>query len=415
MPRCGGLLVGSLALSLGDVVSVRQRVETSSAAHAVQAISALLQERNMGTEELLHQISEYASVAVTPGAADSFGNSLKVVANDIETQIEKKVTEGQAATQGKLDSLWKGLQDANNAADTAKTTAISKDKTWLECVDDEQKKRRAAEDADKSATDSRSNQNEACQLQQDNKGFAFDATGNYKLDFACDHSIAGNCAAALKTYQETVLQKMFNDAETALQAGEAKYASHKASCDARAKEAVQAQSSLDSADAAWSSKRAQCAKLFPERESSMCAFGAQAQAKCSAEAEFAKLVAATQQVKGDADSEVDRENEWMASRSTQCMIAKAMEKGLDGAVAGADLDACAGQVNFAQDVGKLNTRQAEFSKLSGANACVSADIKFSEGFTWNVPPGAKPASKQYTRARFEPQLDPSSSNFDFCS
>ena len=44
-------------------------------------------------------------------------------------------------------------------------------------------------------------ENEACQLKQDSKGFAFDATGPYKLDFDCDHSVAGNCAAALMTYQ----------------------------------------------------------------------------------------------------------------------------------------------------------------------------------------------------------------------
>ena len=68
---------------------------------------------------------------MTPGAADSFGNSLKVVASDIETQIEKKIKEAQAATQGKIESLFKGLQDANTAVDTAQAAAVSSDKTWL--------------------------------------------------------------------------------------------------------------------------------------------------------------------------------------------------------------------------------------------------------------------------------------------
>ena len=45
------------------------------------------------------------------------------------------------------------------------------------------------------------------------------------------------------------------------------------------------------------------------------------------------------------------------------MITKAMQKGLDVAVAGADLDACAAQVNFAQDVVKLNTKQAELDRI----------------------------------------------------
>ena len=64
--------VGSCALSLGEVISVRQRVETGSAAHAMQATSAWLQERNTGTKKSLHQKSAYATAAVTPDAADSF-------------------------------------------------------------------------------------------------------------------------------------------------------------------------------------------------------------------------------------------------------------------------------------------------------------------------------------------------------
>merc|ERR1712129_364391 len=131
-------------------------------------------------------------------------------------------------------------------------------------------------------------------------------------------------------------------------------------------------------------------------------------------AEYATLAAATMQAKGDADSEVDRENEWIASRTTKCMISKSMEKGLNTAVAGADLDACSSQVSFAKDVGKLNLRQAELDKLAKTNACADGLITFFNGQTWIVPPGAKPASKSYTRTKFTPQLDPTAANFDFC-
>ena len=58
--------------------------------------------------------------------------------SDFETQIEKKVTEGQVATQGKLESHFKAVQDANAAASSAKTIAVSNDKSWFECASDEQ-------------------------------------------------------------------------------------------------------------------------------------------------------------------------------------------------------------------------------------------------------------------------------------
>jgi hypothetical protein len=407
--------VSGLALSLAEVGSVRQRIEAASAVNAVETIGALLQERNMGTEELLHQLSGFAHSAVTPGAEGDFGNSLKVVEQKIETQIEQNIKDSQTATQAKLDSLFTGFEAANTAANTAKKTAVDTDKSWFECAADEQAKRQASESAEQSLTDSRSNENEACQLQQDNQGFKFDATGKYTMEFACDHSVDGNCKAALKTWQESVLQKMFADAEAALEKDETNYNGLKASCDAKTQARVQAQSSLDSAESAWSTKRASCKTLASQRQTSMCDFGNKAQAKCAAEAGYTKLVAATKQAKGDADSEVDRQNEWMASRTTKCMIAKSMQKGLNGAVAGADLDACSGQVDFAKDVGKLNTRQAELDKLSKGNICADGLITFFNGQTWSIPAGAKPSSKSYTRTKFTPQLDPTSGTFDFCS
>jgi len=412
MTRCG-LFVGGLALSLAEVASVRQRVDTASAVNAVEAIGALLQERNMGTEELLHQLSGYAGV--TPGTEGSFVKSLKTLAQDIEAQVEKKITDGQAATQGKLDSHFQSLEATNTATDTAKTTAVHSDKSWFECAAEEQAKRQSAEASEQSLTDSRSNENEACQLQQDNKGFKFDATGTYKLDFDCDHSVAGNCQLALKAWQESTVQKMFADAEAAMETEEKHYGSLKATCDSNRKARVQAQSSLNSAETAWSTKRAACNKLASQRQASMCAFGTKAQAKCSAEAEYTKLVNATKQAKGDADSEVDREREWVASGTTKCMLEKSVVKGLKENVDDADLTACSGQVDFAQEVGKLDLRQKELFSLSNANTCADSPITFFNGQKWNVPAGEKPSSKSYTRTKFSPQLNPTSGNFDFCS
>merc|ERR1719384_246570 len=118
MPKCG-LFVGGLALSLAEVSSLRQKADAASAVHVVEEIGALLQERNMGTQELVNQLSQYASAAVTPGAGGTFADSLKVVVQDLEAKIEKKITEGQAATQGKLDTLFQSLNNANSATNTA--------------------------------------------------------------------------------------------------------------------------------------------------------------------------------------------------------------------------------------------------------------------------------------------------------
>jgi len=209
---------------------------------------------------------------------------------------------------------------------------------------------------------------------------------------------------------------MYADAKAHVGSERESHDTLKASCEAKTQAQLEAKSTLDAAESAWSTKRAACTKLASQREASMCALGTKAHAKCSGEAEYAKLVAATKKAKGDNASEVDRESEWLASGAAKCVITNAIQKGLSGAVVGADLDACAAQVNFGQDVGKLNTRQTNFDSLSKTNACANGAITFFNGETWNVPAGDKPPSKSYTKTKFTPQLDPTTSgNFDFCS
>jgi len=420
---CKNVVAGGLVLSLARVMSVRQRItsDSGSAAHVVETIGELLQQREMGSQELLNQISQYAGAAVTPGAGEKYMASLKAVVGNIESKLETQVKEGQKATQVKLNVLFKGLEDANAAVNTAKTSADSDDKAWFKCAADEQKQRQAAEGAEKSLTSSRSNEKEACQLQQDNKGFALDAAaGKYKnqMNFACDLS-AGNCDAALKTFEETVLKRIESDVSAALTKDQSNYNSLKAACDTKKQEQVAAQSALGSTGSAWSTKRAECVKLASARQSSLCAFGSSAQAKCTAESEYSGFVATTKKAKGDAHSEVDRTSEWLASQTTKCMVALSMEKGLHTSITSADVEACSSKVNFAQDVGSLKTRHAEFEKLAGSNTCAAGKISFYNGQMWNVPDmeseEGKPKSSAYTRAPFTPELNPAAGNFEFCS
>jgi len=313
-----------------------------------------------------------------------------------------------------LDTLFEGLRTGNTAASDAKTTADSSVQAWFECVADEQAKRQAAEAAEKSLTSSRSNENEACQLQQDNKDFDWDATGKYKLEFGCDFG-QGDCPAAIQSFNTSTVQKMKQDALAALQKDQAQYSGLKATCDQKKQARVQAQSAMNSAETAWSTQQAACKKFASRREASMCTYGSKVQAKCSAESAYTTLVSATKQAKGGAHSEVDRETEWAASQTAKCMVSQAITKGLSSAVDAADLAACAKKVSFAQSVGPLNLRQGELAKLSASNGCSARSISFFNGQTWKIPAGAKPQSSAYVRAAFTPQLDPSAGNFNFCS
>ena len=96
------------------------------------------------------------------------------------------------------------------------------------------------------------------------------------------------------------------DAKAALAKHQANYNSFNASGDGKKQARVQAQSLLDSAYSAWSTRRAACKELASQRQASMRAFGTMAKAECSSMAEYTKLVAATKQARGDANSEADK-------------------------------------------------------------------------------------------------------------
>ena len=73
------------------------------------------------------------------------------------------------------DQLMNDGGDATLLLHKGKELKEKNAKSGFECAADEHTKRQAAEAAEQSLTSSRSNENEACQLQQDNKGFTYAA------------------------------------------------------------------------------------------------------------------------------------------------------------------------------------------------------------------------------------------------
>merc|ERR1719384_1358232 len=353
---------------------------------------------------------ERIHLLVTPGAGDNYASSLGAAVKTIEGDIEPKIKQQQGEAQVKLDASFSSLSEASSAALSAKSAADTADKSWFECAAEEQSKRQTIEAASKSLASSRSNENEACQLQQDNKDFAFDASGKYNFEVACDFAV-GDCASKMEAFVAETLKKIEADAKARLNAEQAKYTKLKASCDARTEERVAAQSALDAADSAWSSQRATCVKLSAQRKSAMCTFGSKVQGKCAAETQFSELVGATQKSDGTELSEIDRASEWKVSQTAKCLVSKAILNGLQTAVSAADTETC---VSIIPTLSKLNLHNDEFLTLAASNKCTPLEISFFNGQAWNVPAGEAPASSEYTRGAFTPELDPSG-NFDFCS
>jgi len=370
-------------------------------------IGALLHDRHEG----MRRISEILRASETPGAEPKWVDSLEGWIGTAESEIEPMIKEAQAATQTKIDDILGKFGKASSDADEAKAAANTADEAWFGCIEEEQKKKQSAEDAQAHETASQEAQTQACQAQQDNRDFSYDA--NRTLAFECD-SAEGNCDSAYAAFVDT-LETIKKDAGAKLQEHEAKYKELEEACDSATAKLEAAQQARAEADTALSNQQAQCETYETDRHHAICEYGDAVQVKCVYEDEYHKLIEDTH-ARNNTDSEPDREDEWSTIQQLKCLHDKSIKGGLvGGALDSSDVTACASAANFDEQVGGLNRREKEFEALAGSHQCTEDPISFYNGQAWSVPADA--AASDYAKTAFSPVLNPTEHEppFDLCA
>jgi len=382
------LALGSIALSLSHVASYRQKIamleKESSAIHMVDAISARLELKDFaGVQGLIQEM-----VGVTPGAGEAFKGAISKAVPDIRAEVIQKIKKGHEATQTQLDQDIAKLTGAGGAADQSKKGADVADQALFECYAAQQKKTKAAEDAREALGNAKAEQEEACQLQEDNKDFEYSTDATPSIE--CDFGVQGQCDEKLAAF-DAELDNISQDASGKLSAEQEQYNALKATCEKKTAKTLAAEGVLAAAEAALASQRANCDKLHEARTGKVCSYGEAVQAKCASEGAFQTLVAATNRAKDEenVNSEVDRIQEWLAAYTTDCMLGRASEK-WDGAIDPEDMKTCtekATEARYAQAIGTLHRHEGAFKQLSGSNPCADGPISFYNGQEWSVVGG----------------------------
>jgi len=344
--------------------------------------------------------------AITPGAQDAYKQALTEALEQIQSGVLSRIENGQKETQAKLDELIQPYNAASAAADASKKTADQTDQQRFECVDKEVSLKKKAEDAKAKFSTSRSMEQEACQLQEDNKDFAYEVAERFKLGFECDLGVAGACDEQINGLDKD-LAEIENEAREELAAAQKNYDQLRDTCNQKKQERAAAQNALGQAEEAWSNQRSECFKAASAHQEAKCAYGKDVKAKCGAEAEFKKLIAATNAANepGNADSEPDRIQEWTSAATTKCMIEQDHQKGLSGALEDAALATCTSEAKGSFPT-RLNRHDNDFKRNSGSNPCEEAPISFFNGQEWMVPEGSNPSSAEYVRVTYQPVLRP---------
>jgi hypothetical protein len=387
--------------------------ESSAVGHVMDTIGALLQTRGHVDAEVLSNLRVLASQEITPGVSDSMNGALTKVISEIEQKVEAKIKASHADTQAAIDEKIKELTEETTQAVAQKKVADGSDDSWFNCVRGEKATRVAIEEAEKTLTQSRSNTNEPCQLQEDRKMYSWDPEAA-ALKFDCDISAHGNCDKQMQNYQ-TQINSMLAGLKSDMGEAAESFAAAKNECDQAKADVVKKQSAHDDSIAAWTAQREECLTKHEARLLSMCLFGEHLQRKCEKVAAYTAQMTEIDAVKGGGYSHPDRVQEWKTTVLTKCMLSKV--------VAGAQIDTaamdeCENALNFDHDVGVLLRKKTEFSDLTTVDkfTCSEQSIEF-RGETWEVPEGEAPSSSEYTTKPFKPEvsLTADSDPFTFCA
>jgi len=391
------------ALGLAPVLSLRQKAALDSnqavAAHIVQSMSALIHENDFGgVQSLIEELAQQ-----TPGAGDSYKESLTKSIKAIEDEVEQKIKDGQSATQVKIENEIEKYETANEAVDQNKANATQADTSLYKCVEEEKANKEAIEAAQVRLADAQAKEEKACQAQQDARGFSY--TPDAQLGYSCDLGVNGDCGGKHNNMVEQ-MQKLEEAANKELSAERAEYQRLKAACDSAKAATGAAQSALNSAEKDFAAQVTKCRSAKESRDQAVCAFGSASDAKCAEEGQFKATIAATEERNGDMHSEIDRKHEWEAAFTTKCMLGKALAKGLKGVVTADDLVACKGMANYSENVGELKTFADKAQALTNSNACTERKVSFFNGQQWIVPTKPDATSAEYVTEEYKPVFSP---------
>merc|ERR1719469_673980 len=282
-----------------------------------------------------------------------------------------------------------------------KEKADGKDQSWVDCVATEKAYRVEVEKADESLKRAEAAVDEPCKSQEDNKMFAKNPNPDeYKVSI--DFSVAGNKDSELKTNREKI-DGLLSSVKTGAQQATARWTQAKNACDHAHAEVEKAQHDLHQAQEIWSNQRKRCMEMHESRQVSLCLFGVNLQRKCGKVAAFNQVIYEVNLENGGTHSHPDRLKEWEGTSVTKCM----MQKVIQGySIDSAALEACYQAVNFDLEVGTLDRKESQFVDLTSAPkfTCSEETITFT-GEIWNVPAGEAPASSEYTKEPFHPEVN----------
>jgi len=396
-----------------DVSAIRQTLHDSkkgTSTSALDAVSALVQSGDAAksTADLNKVLS---ALQATPEAMESLRASLTAVVGDLKTNVLSKIENGFQLTQVEVSSRMSDLTAATSAAVGAKAEADASDSNWIACIGTEKSKLEAHEAAVSALAAAEAAKVQPCAEQDAAAPYSF--TPELNFEFKCDF-FSGDCDSAQTNYN-TMVNDMLSSLSNDLDAKSAVYTAAKGRCDDAKAFIVVKEGELEAAGDAYDTQRRVCSEQHADRNTELCVFGEKLQEKCSSLSLFTSLLDSVDQTNGGQYSEPDRAAEWDTTKTTICLLDKIVA---DQTIDDAALQACKDSINYKDQVGDLDRKDAELGEQTGGDNfnCEETTISFN-GETWETPSAdvSKPPSTDYKKVAFAPPVTLADGRpFEFC-
>lgn len=344
---CGLATMGSAGRSqFGNAASV--------ATETVKKIGSLLQASGKGDAGVMEKFRAHAEEQATPGVSDH-ANVLKKVIAEIEKNVDAEIINSHKNTQAELEKRIVRLQKVTKYEMRAKAMADQLDQGWYDCV-----------------------ANEKAGLERLEQAEADIAKARTKMSVACRRP---------KSRSE--------------------YRAAKQRCSASRIEVQTKQRAYNNDLSMWFEERWACQPVHEERDTAMCMFGMDLQAKCAVAQQFETLRRRVDRSgEENGRSHEDRVGEWETSHLVKCMLKGVIE---GGEINEASLAACKASVDYSADVGVLDTKDAEYTAVMGEDKfnCKDNTATFATGKNWITPLdfGLTPKSSDYRTEDFNPEVN----------
>lgn len=352
----------------------------------------------------------------TPEVSATFKGIVQDLITTIEKDVHTKINQGKTDTENEILARISTLETAAGVANTGYSEAKKADENLYVCMSSEKQHQEQIEkekgDLDEAlaATVAPCNNKEANRVYTREEQVPF----SFSCDFSVPETESNSCTKQMESFDSSIQTNLGQlDEASGIQVKD--WNSFNDQCNAAWEAHAVADTDHKNAQSAHGTKQEECAQLKTTRDSEICSFGGELQAKCAAYASYNDIIDDLE-VAGEDYSQFDRRAEWADTEQMRCLLQDHYDNDVlsNSETAAQAIEKCVAETNFESQGGDLGL-EAKQSRVDAVMGPIDSaenylctegkTFNFYNGLEWIVNQGETLESTDYQTSEFKPVFD----------